>query len=252
MNGLETEREALTRTARRLAERGHVVAVGGNLSLRVRVKPPKQDPALAILGAAVPGLAGAMFLATRSGARLETLDAGRDLVLVHVLPDGDRIEVWSDVDAPPTIEIDSHLAIHAALVARRIDSLVVAHAHPRAVVALTHVDELRGEAAFNRALRGAHPESAVHLAPGLGWVDYRLSGRPAIARLSAEAVVRGRLGAVWDRHGVIVHGRTPLEVADRIDLLDFAAGVRLSALATGRPVTGLSDDQVDEARAAYA
>ena len=108
--------EQAERAALAAAALGWAPGSGGNLSLDLGdMRPPKGDPLLVELGAAVPGLAGRLLLVSRSGARFRTLRGELDLGLVRPLPDGDRAEAWFPGEAHPTFELDSHLALHAAL-----------------------------------------------------------------------------------------------------------------------------------------
>ena len=62
------------------------------------------------------GLVTAIALSAPSQA---ALDGKTDFGFVRPLSQGDRAEVWFPGDGVPTFELDTHLAIHAALRAMR-------------------------------------------------------------------------------------------------------------------------------------
>ncbi len=237
--------DSAERVAQRAAALGWTPGTGGHMSINLGgPMEPRGVPDLLELGSAVPHLAGNTLLLTRSGARFRALVGNTDFGYLRPLPRGDRAEVWFPDESMPTFELDAHLAIHAALKALDSPAKAVLHVHPPSLVALTHVKDLQDASAMAPALMGAHAEAACQVPGGIGYIPYTRSGATALARKAAEAAVRGVSIVVWGLRGCFTMAEDLETCLDLAELVESAARIRLAALATGQPLQGLPEGEI--------
>lgn len=243
----------LGRIGRRLWERGWAECNAGNLSLSVDPLPsellePDPDERRFELGAHVPELAGTLLLITATGSRLrEVAEAPeRTVSVLAIAGDGEHaapLRLGEAPPPPPTSELPSHLAIHAAN--RRVGSRdrAIVHTHPDELVVLTHDPALEGEEQLTRRLWSMIPEARLLLADGVGLVDYRPPGSDEQARATAAALSRRPI-VLWDRHGAIAVGEDLEQAFDRIDAATKAARLYLLCRRAGFEPKGLNSEQL--------
>lgn len=150
---------------------------------------------------------------TASSAKLGTLTA-EDFVAVTA-------EGHTASPRKPSSEFLMHRAVYAALPWAR----VVLHAHPPKAIAL---------GALGRDLPALTPDFYLHLGQCLPLVPYLTPTTQEFADAVGNAIA-GQRAVLLQNHGVIVAGADVASALLRLQLLEEAAGIWLSALPVGEP-----------------
>lgn len=201
-----------------------------------------------------PQLANAVFLLTSTGSRMRDLahtpEKFLGVIRVTEKLDGYRI-LWEPKGGfAPTGELLSHLMIHQTLRRKKSNERAVLHAHPDALIAMTHIAEFRDETRLNAVLWGMHPEATLVVPGGAGIVPYLLTGSKDLAHATA-GVFETHTVALWEKHGAFAVGQTMTDAFDAIDTLEKSARIYLLVKSVGRTPEGLNDDQLVELRKAF-
>jgi rhamnulose-1-phosphate aldolase len=252
--GISHIAEEAGRVARYLWERGWAERNAGNISIDVtdvfgsstfRLKGVDRFPLTDSYGE----LAGRIFLVKNHGARMREVAAHPDehLSIVALDSTGRSFEkIWSVLhDAAPTMEFNSHLAIHRLLQVNHLSEKVVLHTHPTELIALSHIMNFNSEDVLNRMLWSMHPEAKVVLPEGVGLVKYRIPGSQELETLTARAFRTHKM-ALWEKHGAVAVGEDPEQAFDYIDTVNKCATVYLHCLCAGTKPQGLTSSQIDE------
>ena len=188
------------------------------------------------VGAALPVLAGACFLATGSGKyfRNVPLDPRGNLCVVEINETGDAWRmVWGmEAGGRPTSELPTHLMNHAVrMEATGGLSRVIYHAHPANTVALTYVLPLT-DRDFSRALWKSETECPIVFPRGVGVVPWMVPGGTEIALASCEKM-KEYDAVIWAHHGMFVSGRDFDEAFGLMHTVEKAAEICRLALSCG-------------------
>ncbi len=164
---------------------------------------------------------------TASGAKLDALTTD-DFVAVTA-------EGRAASPRKPSSELLMHLAAYAALPWAQ----VVLHAHPPKAIAL---------GALGRDLPALTPDFYLHLGPRVPLAPYLTPTTPELAEVLQNTMANHR-AVLLQNHGVVVAGADPASALLRLQLLEEAAGIWLSALPVGEPHALTPDDcrALDEA-----
>lgn len=238
-----------------LWQRGWAERNAGNISVRIDETDisgaPDHDLRPKVpLDRSFASLRGSMMLVTATNTRMRDVAANPldNILLIRITDSGDAYSVIFPEGATalrPTSELMSHLLIHEMLSVKKPDHRVVIHAHVTELIALTQIKQLCDAGALNRILLGMHPEVAIFIPGGAGFVPYQLPGTTAIGEATVTNL-EDHDAAIWEKHGVFATGKTPGETFDTIDLLAKSAAVWFLCRSTGVAAEGLSEKQFDD------
>ncbi|HEX8940401.1 MAG TPA: class II aldolase/adducin family protein, partial [Candidatus Limnocylindrales bacterium] len=170
-------------------------------------------------------------------------DPPASLAVLRVDPGGASARLFLATNAAfarPTIELNSHLAIHA-LRAGAADGGpgAIVHAHPLHLTYLSHLPGFAGSDEVSRRLRRWQAETVGFLPGGVGYVPFHPPGTTALREATLGALEGHRI-ALWAKHGVIACASGSVSLAvDYVDYLEAAARYEVLDLALGRPARGL-------------
>lgn len=197
-----------------------------------------------------PSLAGKTVFVTGSGCRLRELsEAPQTRVSAFLINEDGKSSTWfyskERLFEKPTSEFNSHLAVHnSQMGAKGTDVHAVVHAQPPHIVALSHIDELRNNRDFNRAIIRWEPESIVQLSAGVEVLDYMVPGSATLMENTVRALKQKRI-AIWSRHGLMA--RSDISLMDAIDKIEYAetgAMYEVMNRSMGEPSSGLSEEDL--------
>jgi ribulose-5-phosphate 4-epimerase/fuculose-1-phosphate aldolase len=190
-------RQQIVDAARRLAARGHLVATGGNLSVRLPGRP-----AMAI---------------TPSNLDYQVMAADDVCVL------GLGLEVVEGA-RPPSVES----SLHAAIYRERPDVQAVIHTHQPYASALALID---------RPIPPLFDEQVRFLGRSVEIVPYGPSGTLLLRRRIARAVRSKANAFILQNHGVVCLGPDLARAEQNVELLEKCSLTYLLALCTEQPVS---------------
>ncbi len=177
-----------------------------------------------------PKLAGCSFLVTGTGKRMRDLARNplENAVIIKINEEGSGYQaIPLNPDAGkcmPTSELPTHLGIHQMIAERSSDEKVVMHTHAEELVALTHAKEFCNLEELNRLLWSMHPETAIFVPKGVGFVPYIVPGSENIAAETIRTLHNHDV-AIWEKHGVFAIGKEISATFDVIDILAKSARI---------------------------
>ncbi len=118
----------------------------------------------------------------------------------------------------------SEWRMHARILQRRPDVRAIVHAHPPVACAFS-----AARTPINTRLTG---EPWMMLGE-IGRAPYALTGSDELAEAAAEVAAGGAQALLLDNHGVVALGATLLEAFDRLELVEAAARITLTARQLG-------------------
>jgi len=187
---------------------------------------------------------------TGSGCRLRSLahDPERHLgvVLVH---DGGMAGTLHYAArghfTRPTVEFNSHLAVHEDHVRRRgVAFHAIVHAQPLYITMLSNVPEYQHAATLNDRLLRWQAETIVHLAEGIAYLPFMIPGSDELTMANVASLRHHQL-VLWAKHGVMARSdESVLAACDRIEYAETAAHYEYLNLAIGGRATGLTDGEL--------
>lgn len=136
------------------------------------------------------------------------------------------------VDA--ALEPSSELALHLAVYRESAHTAVV-HTHGPASTALSTLVETVPSSHYYTALFGG----PVRVAP------YATFGTDLLAQ-NVVSALQGRSAALMGNHGAVLVGADLTKVMSSVAYLEYICDVQLRAMASGRPVTLLSDEEISD------
>lgn len=206
---------------------------------------------------AVPSLAGFTVVVSGSGCRLRDLagDPWSNLGAIEVAATG-RVGLLHFRSGgnfvSPTLELNSHLAVHASQVAdRKLQFHSIIHAQPPHLTLLSHIPEYQSTARLNAALIRWEAETLVALPEGVGFLPFMLPGSVELATANA-ASLRQHQVVLWAKHGVMSRSdRSVLAACDLIEYAETAARYEYLNLTIGSRAEGLSREELARVVGAY-
>ncbi len=176
-------------------------------------------------------LSGKYFLITATGSRMRNIHKNplENILVIKITDKGNGYKkvIFNEINPAtlePTSELPTHLAIHNMLNEKGENRNTVLHAHVTELIALTHIKEFCDEERLNFLLWSMHPEAAMFVSGGTGFVPYAEPGSEAIAQKTVEALHNHKV-AIWEKHGVFAVGETVSDAFDTIDILAKAAKI---------------------------
>lgn len=167
---------------------------------------------------------GGHVVISPSGVDYDTMVA-EDVVVYDM--DGNHVEG----KLKPSSELPLHIAVYEST-----DALAVTHNHAYASTALgLVVDEIPPSHYYSGMLGGI-----IRVAP------YAEFGTDQLAINVAKAL-EGRSGALMKNHGAITLGPNLKKAVNLLPILEYICEIQLRAMATGAPISLLSQEQIDSA-----
>ena len=197
-----------------------------------------------------PALAGHTVLITGSGCRLRSLatDPERNLgaVVIHDEGTTGTLHYATRGDfTRPTVEFNSHLAVHEDHVRRRdLAFHAIVHAQPLHITLLSNVPDYQSTAALNDRLIRWQAETIVHLPEGIGYLPFMVPGSDELT-IANLASLRTHQLVLWAKHGVMARSAVSvLAACDRIEYAETAARYEYLNLTIGGRGTGLTNAEL--------
>lgn len=243
-----------------------ILKLNRNLSLNLESEP---------LAVPRPALAGNIFIITPTGSRMRELNRNTmdQLCYIRVNDDGTGIShldstifeslfplsenssgasgasllQTSPKPLRPSSELPAHLAIHEMLLRKSPDMNTVIHTHATELIALTQIREFCSAEQINRLLWGMHPETAMFVPEGAGFVPYTLPGTQQIAEATVKELEKYPV-VIWEKHGVFATGRSVTTAFDTIDILAKSARIYFMVKQSGHEPEGLSESEIEKIR----
>jgi rhamnulose-1-phosphate aldolase len=244
----------INEVASMLWEKGWAEGNAGNISVNISDQIEKPGRSFKIkdprhLGQTYPELADQTFIITGTGKRMRDIPRNpmESLCLIHIPEQTDRFYFLDDTMfcTNPSSELRAHLLIHNTIARHHPGQKVIFHTHPNDLIALTHKKDLATQQDFDKILRSMHPETAIFLPEGVGYVPYFATGTEELAKASAEAFEKHRV-VIWDKHGCLSTGRDVFEAFDLIDLVNKSAQIYFLCINGGYDPEGLSEAQIED------
>jgi rhamnulose-1-phosphate aldolase len=138
----------------------------------------------------------------------------------------------------PTSELPAHLAIHGMLLERKPQHTTVIHTHATELIALTHIKEFTSSEKINKLLWAMHPETAMFVPEGTGFVPYSVPGTQEIAEATVKELENHPM-VIWEKHGVFATGHSVTEAFDIIDIMSKSAKIFFMVKQSGFEPEGL-------------
>jgi rhamnulose-1-phosphate aldolase len=245
---------ALGAAGRRMTEIDAAEAGAGNIS--VCLAGPVDIPAAFDTTRQVdlpypsPALAGHTVVITGSGCRLRSLadDPEGNVGFLVVDANGTSAALHLAGRGPftrPTVELNSHLAVHDDHVAMRgLRFHAIVHAQPLHLTLLSTVPEYASTVGLTDRLLRWQAETIVHLPEGLGYLPFMVPGSDELTAANLESLRHHQL-VVWAKHGVMARSdESVLAACDRVEYAETAARYEYLNLAIGGRGTGLTNAEL--------
>ena len=216
---------------------------GGNLSYRMTAKEVEEvKSALNFgsewneIGATVSQLATEFFLVTGSGKFFGNIkrEPEANIAIIELDEKGENYRiVWGLCDGGrPTSELPSHLMNHEVKkIATNGDHRVIYHAHPKNLIALTFVLELKDEV-FTREIWEMMTECPVVFPEGIGVVPWMVPGGKDIAVATSKLMKKYNI-AVWAHHGLFCSGENFDRVFGLMHTVEKASEILVKVISMG-------------------
>ena len=216
---------------------------GGNLSYRMSAEDLKEakdylrfEADWITIGTSVADLAGEFFLVTGRGKFFGNVarNPEANLAIIELDDQGERYRiVWGLCEGgKATSELPSHLMNHE--VKKKVSNgahRVIYHAHPKNLIALTFVLELKDEV-FTREIWEMMTECPIVFPDGLGVVSWMVPGGKEIAVATSKLMEQYDI-AVWAHHGLFCSGESFDRVFGLMHTVEKAAEILVKVLAMG-------------------
>ena len=194
-----------------MTQLGSVEGSAGNLSVFTRtlrgLDASFVQQTVLDLPVKVPALAGGWVVITGTGRRLRDVRRapGETLCALHILPGGEKAEMFAeDPELRPTIECNSHLAVHNYQVEKsNLDFHAVVHAQPLNITYLSHRPEYGDTRSMTmRLIPLGTGGRSVFFPEGIGIVPFQVPGSAGQMEGTFELMKTHRL-VMWQGHGTV-------------------------------------------------
>ena len=243
--------EAIGEAGLHMTQIGAAEGAAGNISVFVRDLEDLDrnfiQQAVIPLPVKALSLAGGWVLVSGSGQRLRDLATRPEtsLCALHIDVEGETAELFSGVKQRPTVELNSHLAIHTDQVGTYdLDFHAVVHVQPVYLVYLTHIERYTEFNFLNRRLFRWQPETIVLFPEGIQIIPFQILGSVDQMEATRSAMDRHKL-VVWQAHGTVSRSDESVQKAgDLVEYAETAAHYEVLNLQAGEPTQGLADEQL--------
>jgi rhamnulose-1-phosphate aldolase len=197
-----------------------------------------------------PALAGHTVLITGSGCRLRSLtthpERNLGAVVVHEGGMAGTLHYAARGGfGRPTVEFNSHLAVHEDHVRRRsLTFHAIVHAQPLHITLLSNVPDYQSTGALSDRLLRWQAETIVHLPEGIAYLPFMVPGSDELT-IANLASLRTHQLVLWAKHGVMARSAVSvLAACDRIEYAETAARYEYLNLTIGGRATGLTNAEL--------
>jgi len=234
-----------------MTEIGVVEGSAGNISVFVReldgVDWRFRSWGLLPLPVPVPDLADGWVIVSGTGKRLRDIARSPEttLCLLHIHQDGKHAHLHAAVDMRPTIELNSHLAIHNDHVRRRqLNHHAILHTQPRYLTYLSHHPDYDTTEKLSKRLLRWEPETIAQFPEGIATIPFEIPGSRQLMETTLKSLQTYRM-VVWQKHGTV--SRADDDIHSTGDLVEYAEGAaryEYLNLQAGEPNCGLTDEEL--------
>lgn len=188
------------------------------------------------------GLAGRIFLVTRSGAVFRNIlkNPIQDFGILKVKEHSLEILWGFEGNNFPTSELSAHLQCHSKRLAVNDKNKIVLHCHPTYTIAMTFMHELV-ERSFTETLWKLNSECVLVFPDGVGLLPWMVCGAGEIGAATAEKMSEHRI-VIWPYHGMFASGEDFDEVIGLIETIEKNAQVFMLTQNAKNP--GINDQQL--------
>ncbi len=196
-------------------------------------------------------LAGSCYLVTGTGKRMRDLARKpmKNSLIIKLDESGTGYWIISqNIEGEifmPTSELPTHLGIHQMIAERGTNEKAVMHTHAHELVTLTHAKELCDENVLNKLLWSMHPETMIFVPKGVGFVPFHLPGSADIATETIKSLKNHDV-ALWEKHGVVVIGKSVADTFDIIDILAKSARIFFLCRSANIVPDSFTDEQLND------
>ena len=242
-----------------LWQKGWAERNGGNIVINItdcvdesiQQLPPIGAPRA--IGTTLPHLQGCYFYCKGTNRRMR--DLAREPMangsVIRITEDCAHYEIIADQEVRPTSELPSHLCVHNYLLAKGSSYRASLHTHPIELVAMTHHRPFLEKDILTRLLWSMIPETKAFCPRGLGIVPYMLPSSMALAEATIDTIDEGYDVVMWEKHGVFAVDTDIMAAFGKVDVLNKAAQIYLSAKSMGFVPEGMTDKQMQEMTEAF-
>lgn len=209
------------------------------------------------LPVSAPALVGKTVFVTGSGCRLrDVARAPQNYVAAYVInEDAKTATCWYSKYGEfkrPTSEFNSHLAVHNSQAEERsVHFQAVIHAQPPYIVALSHINAMRNNEDFNRAILRWEPETIVQIPQGVEVLEYMVPGSSELMESNVRGLSR-KIMTIWSRHGIMVRSdESALGAVDKVEYAETGAMYEYLNRTMGSPSEGLSIEDLRKIVSAF-
>lgn len=199
------------------------------------------------LGCDAPHLGGAHLVVTGMNRCMRNMsyDPKRNVCVMEISRDGTmRRVIWGLIEGgKPTTGLRCHVLGHDVSREMGNENLVMYHAHPANLIALTF-SLPPDEVVMTNALWHSLAECVVALPQGVGVLPYLAPGGDEIAHRTQEAM-RKNDALIWAHHGVFCAGKTVDEAFGMVEAIEKGAEIYIRARSMGKePAYPITDDEI--------
>lgn len=185
---------------------------------------------------AVPILANDYFLVSASGKFFRNIKENPSdfMGVIQISESGNAYrKIWGfgfGNSSKPTSEILGHLMSHEAKKVNFPQHMVVYHAHPTNLIALSFVLDL-DDVTFTKTLWSMMPECAMTFPEGIGVLPWKIPGGIEISEQTRQLMEQYH-AVLWANHGVFVSGTCFDNTFGLMHTLEKASEIYLKILST--------------------
>ncbi|MEI7988034.1 MAG: class II aldolase/adducin family protein [Chloroflexota bacterium] len=235
-----------------ISELGSVEGSAGNISVFVRelygfdhLFKPVAKISLPVIS---PALSKGWIIFTGTGKRMRDIAQSPETTLcaVQVENGGEMGMLYAaDPHILPTIEYNSHLAVHNYHVdTNSFDYHAIVHAQPLDITYLSHKPEYDSTLKMTLRLIRWEPETICVFPEGIGIVPFQVPGTSEQMIATLEMMKIHRL-VVWQRHGTVSRSNiSVLKAGDLVEYAEAAARFEMLNLQLGKTDGGLTDEEI--------
>ena len=121
----------------------------------------------------------------------------------------------------------------------------ILHTHPDELIALSHLESVRGSDSLNDILWRMHPETYPTIPDGIGFLPFEVPSSSSLESGTGE-LVREHSLILWEKHGVIYVGGDLFNGLDMIECANKSARLYLLSKSTDERCEPLSNSDLKE------
>ena len=229
MNNIEEYINQIGETGKRICETDACEGSAGNISVfftkKTELKHIFPEEKIIDLPYPAPNLTGGYVVITGSGRRLREVSDNpeENLAVIEITEKGEKGIMHTSpkkLFERPTVEFNSHLAIHNLSVTPGKDTFhAIVHAQPLYLTYLSHIKEYQDINFLNRHILRWECETICNMPEGIGYVSFAPPGSEKLMSDTMEMVKKHRI-VLWAKHGIIA--KSNISVKKAWDIIEYA------------------------------